>query len=139
MGGLFVVALVLGVLGFAGWVRMAPSDPARWNVAPPASTDTDRPGGVIRVLQGDMAAMDRIIRAEPRTEVLAGSLAEGRITYITRSALWGFPDYCTLNARGGELVIWSRLRFGKSDMGVNKARVTRWIKALEEQGQAAGS
>mgnify|MGYP001093812450 CR=1 FL=1 len=128
----FLTALIVGGLGFAGWVRGAPSDPARWHVSPPVARDTDRPGGVIRVVAGDMAALDEIIRAEPRTKVLAGSVAEGRLTYITRSALWGFPDYCTVEQQGGNLVVWSRLRFGRSDMGVNRARVTRWLDRLAQ-------
>ena len=132
MAWLFLAAMIAGVLGFAGWVRMAPSDPARWHVSPPVARDTDRPAGVVRVVQGDLAALDAIIAAEPRTRRLAGSVDEGRITYITRTALWGFPDYCTVERQNGSLVIWSRLRFGRSDIGVNKARVTRWLADLAQ-------
>lgn len=124
------LVLVVGVLAFAGWVRVAPSDPARWHVTPPVAKDTDRPGGVIRVVAADFAALDRVIRSEPRCTVLAGSVDEGRVTYVLRTALWGFPDYATVEQQGDKLVIWSRLRFGKSDMGVNKARVSRWLAEL---------
>jgi len=57
-------------------------------------------------------------------------VAEGRVTYITRSKLWGFPDYSTFETRDGDLLIHARLRFGSSDMGVNRARVTDWLARL---------
>ncbi len=128
-----VLWVVLAVLAlFAAFVRLAPSDPARWHVAVEGG-DADFTGGLRRVLPGragDLARLDAIIRATPRTHVLAGSVAEGRITYVTRSRLWWFPDFTTAEARGTDIAIWSRLRFGGSDLGVNAARLTRWLDAL---------
>ena len=72
-------------------------------------------------------------RALPRTKVLAGSVAEGKITYVTRTRIAGFPDLTTvtltqLPATGkSTLQIYARLRFGKADLGVNKARVRDWV------------
>ncbi len=130
-----VLWVVLAVLAlFAVYVRLAPSDPVRWHVAVEGG-DADFMGGIRRVLPGqagDLAALDAIIRATPRTTWLAGSVAEGRITYITRSRLWWFPDYTTVEARGDDLAIWSRLRFGGSDLGVNAARLARWLTALNQ-------
>lgn len=131
--GWLILAIVSMVLAFAGWVRAAPSNPARWHVAAPAAQDQDMPGGAIRVLPGQadrLADLDAIIRATPRTQVLAGSLDEGRVTYVTRSKLWGFPDYATVETRDGDLLIHARLRFGSSDMGVNRARVSDWLARL---------
>jgi uncharacterized protein (DUF1499 family) len=130
-------AVLLIIVGFAVWVRLAPSDPARWHVAPKAAQDRDMRAGVIRVIDGgadDLARLDAIIRATPRTAHLAGSLDEGMLTYVTRSALWGFPDYTTIVQRGGNLTIHARLRFGRSDSGVNKARVARWLEKLGRGG-----
>ena len=124
---------LLAVIGLAGWVRLAPSDPARWHVAVNGQQDADFPGGVRRVLMGDRQAfvrLDAIIRATARTRVLAGSVSDGRVTYITRSAVWGFPDYTTVELRTDALVIYGRLRFGRSDFGVNRARVEGWLAAL---------
>jgi len=42
----------------------------------------------------------------------------------------GFPDYTTITMADEDLLIYARLRFGRSDFGVNGARVDRWIKAL---------
>jgi uncharacterized protein (DUF1499 family) len=89
-------------------------------------------GGVMRVVPGDLAALDGIIRAEPRTQVLAGSVEAGMVTYVTRSRVFGFPDYTTVAQRGDDLAIHARLRYGQSDMGVNKARVERWLTALRQ-------
>lgn len=130
--------VLLAVLGFGLWVRMAPSDPARWHVSAGDSGNRDFAGAVIRTIPagpGDMTRLDRIIRDTARTTLLAGSPEEGMVTYITRSRLWGFPDYTTVEAGAGSIVIHGRLRFGSSDLGVNRARVEGWIAALKA-GQA---
>ncbi|CUH80950.1 hypothetical protein TRM7557_03150 [Tritonibacter multivorans] len=130
MGLIFAVAM-LGVLGLGAWVRLAPSDPARWHQPLEFTTDDTLPGGVQRRVDGgDLAALDVIIRATPRTSVLAGSVAEGRVTYITRSLVWNFPDYTTVQQKGDDLLIFARLRFGGSDLGVNRKRVSRWLDQM---------
>jgi len=54
----------------------------------------------------------------------------------TRSRLWGFPDYTTVVATEHEgapvLMIHARLRFGKADLGVNKARVQAWLAQMSD-------
>ena len=138
----FPVLILLAALTFALWVRLAPSDPARWHVSAGDAGNRDFAGAVIRPVAagpGDMARLDRIIRVTPRTTLLAGSPEEGMVTYITRSRIWGFPDYTTIEARNGAITIHGRLRFGSSDMGVNRARITGWAEALasgQGQGQA---
>jgi len=124
------VIILLAVAGLLLWIRFAPDDVARWHAAPEAAEDRDMEGGVMRAVPGDLAALDAIIRAEPRTHVLAGSVESGLVTYITRSKVIGFPDYTTVQQRGDTLALHARLRYGKSDMGVNKARVERWLAAL---------
>ena len=122
------VIVVLSILGLA-YVRLAPSDPARWHVDPTLAAD---PGnrGVLRRDPVAIADFDRIARAWPRVEVLAGSVAEGHITYVVRSAVLGFPDYITAKQDGADLVVLSRLRFGLADMGVNRARLNAWFNGL---------
>ncbi|MEE4348160.1 MAG: DUF1499 domain-containing protein [Paracoccaceae bacterium] len=126
--------VLLAVLGFGLWVRLAPSDPARWHVAVGDAGNRDFAGAVIRTIPaqpGDMTRLDRIIRATPRTTLLAGTPEEGMVTYITRSRIWGFPDYTTIQATPGAILLHGRLRFGSSDLGVNRARVEGWIAALQ--------
>lgn len=126
--------LILAILVAAGlWVRLAPSDPARWHQPVKGEADKTFKNGALRIIASDadtLTALDSTIRATVRTSVLAGSLDEGRITYITRSALWGFPDYTTVEQRDGALAILGRARFGRSDIGVNKARIEGWLNAL---------
>ncbi len=60
------------------------------------------------------------------------------ITYVQRSRVFGFPDYLTVKAvvmdGGAGLIIWSRARYGRSDFGVNRARVEAWLAALDRGG-----
>ena len=124
------LVLLLLVLGFAAYVRLAPSDPAQWHAMPQAVTERDLAGGAMRVVgagENGLAQLDAIIRTEPRTTVLAGSVEDGMITYVTRSKLWGFPDYTTVRQTGKQIEIYARLRFGQSDLGVNAARLDRWL------------
>ncbi len=129
--------LILGVVGLVialgAYIRLAPSDPVDWHVAPQAETNQDLQGGVLRVVETGpegLARLDAIARNAPRTTVLAGSVGEGRITYITRTKIIGFPDYTTVQQDGDVLRIHGRLRFGRKDFGVNKARVDGWLAQM---------
>ncbi|MDF1803887.1 DUF1499 domain-containing protein [Thalassovita sp.] len=131
----WLVVSVVALVGLGVWVRLAPSDPARWHMPIKGDKDKDFKAGALRVIAGDAArfeALDGIIRGTERTQVLAGSVAEGRVSYVTRSKLWGFPDYTTVELRGDQMAIYGRLRFGRSDLGVNKARISGWLKALAQ-------
>ncbi len=122
----------LAVLGLGLWVRLAPSDVARWHVAPPKEPARFA-GGLVEVLEGgeaDFANLAGIIAGTSRTSLLAGSVGEGRLTFVTRSAFWGFPDYTTIAYANGRITIYARLRFGRSDLGVNAARVGGWVERL---------
>ena len=145
MKAVLLVLLLLVVAGLA-WVRLAPSDPERWHTDPAGAAPgpgryvvgpppSDAASPVLPLPPAEaLQAVDRIALSEPRTRRLAGSPEAGRITYVTRSRLFGFPDYTTVAARpaagGAELLIHARLRFGYDDLGVNRARVSRWLAAL---------
>ncbi len=129
--------LILGVVGLVfalgAYIRLAPSDPADWHIAPQAESNQDLQGGVLRVVETGpegLARLDAVARNAPRTSVLAGSVGEGRITYITRTKIIGFPDYTTVQQDGDVLRIHGRLRFGRKDFGVNKARVDGWLSQM---------
>ncbi|HCP80555.1 MAG TPA: DUF1499 domain-containing protein [Octadecabacter sp.] len=144
--------LVLGLLGaivaLGVYVRLAPSSPSVWHKTFPPQSPGQRQlaGGYQIVLkaaapEATLVALDALIMATPRTTRLAGAPAEGMTTYITRSRVFGFPDYTTVWAgpddtdEGGHgplLKIEGRLRFGKSDMGVNRARIEGWLTQLSE-------
>lgn len=132
-GLIILVVAVVGVVGVAAYVRLAPSDPERWHVAPQVSGDETGAGEAKRLIAGDaetFAALHAIALSTPRTRVLAGDVASGHVTYVTRSALWGFPDYTTVQLREDGIALWGRLRFGQTDLGVNAARLDGWIAAL---------
>ena len=144
-----VLAAVLAGLAVAAdaWVRLAPADPARWNVDVASDTPTLCAGGIET---GAASARAACLRPEPpsallarldatalatrRTHRLAGSAEDGRITWETRSLLIGYPDYTTAQvtqtAEGTRLDILARSRFGVSDWGVNAARLSAWLDAL---------
>ena len=129
--------IVLGVFAGAAYVRLAPTDTARWHRIPEAITDRDLRNGVMRVIAAQdhtLERLDAIIRDTPRTQVLAGKTSEGMITYVTRSAVFGFPDYTTVRRVGDQIEIYGRLRFGKSDLGVNAARINGWLMRLGQGG-----
>ncbi len=131
----FWILILLVVAGLA-WIRLAPSDPSVWNVDPQVTADQDLASGVRRRIAGSeetFEALHRIILETPRTEVLAGSPGEGRVTYVSRSKWMGFPDYTTVQFVEDHLELYARQRFGQSDMGVNKARVDGWLATLAGQ------
>ena len=125
--------LILAVLA-AGYVRLAPSDPAVWHVPLEFSADKDFRRGLVRIVEpgpDGLARMNKVVLETPRSKVLAGSVEAGHITYVVRSAAMGFPDYVTLQQTNNILVIYARSRFGRKDFGVNAARVTSWLNTLQ--------
>ncbi len=128
----------LAFLAFALWVRLAPSDPGRWHVDPAATADPTRPNfaRAERMLplppEEVRARLDALAR-DRGAERLAGDAA--LVTYVARTRLMRYPDYLSFRldpAEGGgtHLQALSRSRFGHGDMGVNKARLTRWLDRL---------
>lgn len=130
---MFFWVIIAVAIGGLAYIRLAPSDPSVWHTDPQVLSDQDLRDGVRRRFEGDeamMAQLERIILSTSRTEKLAGSVEEGRVTYITRSKWMGFPDYTTVQLVDGDIELHARLRFGRSDLGVNKARVDAWLDDL---------
>lgn len=134
--------LLVAVAGLLAYVRLAPSDPARWHIdiaaadfVPPAgwAAFCPAPGTREFITGSSLASLAAVADAWPRTTRLAGSVEEGRITWITRSRLFGFPDYATAamvdTSDGPQLCIVSRQRFGAQDGGVNAAKLQAWLMA----------
>ena len=133
-----LIILIVILLGLMAYVRLAPTDVARWHKRPDAAApgDTVETGGfrAVRRIKAPanevLAALEQRALATPRTKLIAGSVAEGMVTFQSRSLLWGFPDHSTAAVEGDLLVIYGRLRFGRSDLGVNKARISEWLDTL---------
>lgn len=142
MAGYLALGLLAALVALGVYVRLAPTDPGRWHIAPMAEGDwgavvvTGLNRATLRLapdagLPADLLTrLDTVALATPRTARLAGSVETGRITWVTRSALWGFPDYTTAEARLDGLYIEARSRFGESDLGVNAARLRDWLSRL---------
>lgn len=126
------------VLALVAYVRLAPTNARRWHKVPDVSGPGDVTGegsflSARRMTETSaevLAAVEQHALATPRTRVLKGSVAEGMITFQTRSAVIGFPDYTTVVVNGDLLVMYGRLRFGRKDFGVNRARIAGWLEAL---------
>ncbi len=147
---LLILALLVAVAVF---MRTVEDDPAVWHVDPATTARTGKPNDVLVAPDGAASAttswqskvhrlaprdllflFDAVARNASRTTVLAGSIEDGHITYVQRSTVFGFPDYVSVRAvpvnDGAGLVIWSRSRFGHSDLGANSARITRWLAQI---------
>lgn len=130
------LALLLAV-ALALYIRLAPSDPARWHADPDTIPDPSTPNFArlradIPLPRTDVAER---IAAQARREgaqVLAGNTE--LTTWVARTRLMKFPDYVTLRlddtTDGTRVTALSRSRFGRGDHGVNAARLQRWIGRL---------
>lgn len=122
-------------------------------VSPPSSPNwaLAAPEGVATV--GAVTIVSPVVEASPEAladRFDAAALADARVTradadaptplwraYVQRSALVGFPDRISMRAvpvggNGAALVVYSASVYGYSDMGVNKARVARWVAAATD-------
>ncbi len=138
-------AAILGLVAAGAWVRLAPLDAGTLHVDPLTVTARGSTNGWLAAPEGDApplrvdldptvaaARVAEVILGTPRTTLLAGG--DDWATYVTRSALWGFPDIASVRitpaGEGAEVAVYSRARFGRSDLGVNRARVEGWRAAL---------
>ena len=77
-----------------------------------------------------------VAQSQPRTKETARSEDGLHVQHVQRSRLMRFPD--TIDAafvpiRDGAatvVLVYSRSKYGYSDMGVNSARVTSWLDQL---------
>jgi uncharacterized protein (DUF1499 family) len=129
--------------------RVQPGDRSNDFLAAPAGT-TKVPADLESRLYPEspralLARFDDMAGSQPRVRVVAGDPDSLMITYVQRSRYIGFPDYLTVRAVAFEgevgedgvrktmsgLIIYSRSRYGRSDFGVNRARVELWLAALD--------
>jgi uncharacterized protein (DUF1499 family) len=129
-----VFILICIAVAFLAYIRFAPLSVERFHVSISATENMDMKGAYIRIVPNTSGAMEKLentLKALPRTSLLAGSVAEGHVTYVTRTKWMGFPDYTTIEQSDDTIKMFARLRFGSKDMGVNAARLRKLIKALD--------
>lgn len=90
------------------------------------------------------AAFAKAIASEPRLLQVAGDDASLTYRYVQRSWLMRYPDTIVVQffdtADGhSTLALYSRSQLGKGDLGVNLARIKRWLAALEQDAKTATS
>lgn len=143
--------IVVAVITAAVFFRVAPIVPEDWHVDPVTVVRPDKDNyyllrpqdghGPAPVFESQperlSAEIQQMVSALPRSEVIAGSAAERHFTVVVRSQVMGFPDFVTVKVieaeAGAALVVFSRSRYGYSDLGVNKARVEAWVQELEQR------
>ncbi len=142
--------LLMVALSGLVYIRLAPDDVALVHVAPPSGATPDSPviGQGSALFVADFNAdpeqmwqmLQQVILSTPRTKYLAGSVKDGMMTFVTRSLVFGFPDYTTIsvtqNEQGSRVTLFGRLRYGRSDFGVNAKRLRGWVEALKALDQA---
>jgi len=160
---LLLLALLIAAFFLIGpervWELFGPADlgPVSFETLERRATPNDAlacPPGVCRA-QSDLtppeyavdaaklrAAFGWRIAAEPRVTRVATDDAELTDRYVQRSALMRYPDTIVVrffDRPGGRstLALYSRSQLGHGDMGVNRARLERWLKQLADYAPVA--
>ena len=98
--------------------------------------DGDADSPVFEMAAGDLAqAFHDYALSQPRVVRLSGPPEQLWMTFIQRSKWFGFPDYISVrivpvDAGRSALIVYSRARYGGSDLGVNQERITGWVEGL---------
>jgi uncharacterized protein (DUF1499 family) len=157
-----VSALLAGMLVMTGalervWTLFGPADlgPVAFETLERRSVPNDAlicPEGLCRAASDETppvfgvsadalrVAMGRVIATEPDvTQVERSSTGE---RYIQRTKWMRFPDtvvvrYIPLGAERSTIALYSRSQLGKGDLGVNKARIQRWLDKLSREAPVA--
>jgi hypothetical protein len=138
---LIIVGLLVTVIAVAAiMIRRLDHDAAVWHVDPlvaakPSTPNSYRVGPDGTTEADAMAPTFPLSARGAGSAVVGGSVAEGHVSYVQTSGLFGFPDYVSvkfieIDAANSTLAIFSRSRLGKSDLGVNKKRVEAWLDQL---------
>ena len=136
---IIIVAVALAFVAFGIWVRVAPNEASYWHVDPATAPDPATPNfaRIDRVTSLAPEAAAAAIATRAGTEgarLIAGDSTHG--TWIARTRWMGYPDFISIRLApegdGTRIVGFSRSRFGYRDMGVNRARLRRWIERLPQ-------
>lgn len=78
-----------------------------------------------------------VVLAEPDVRERARDQIMLKVDYVQRTTKIRYPDLITVQFLSrpeghSTLAIYSRSVYGHGDMGVNKARITRWLAKLDE-------
>ena len=135
------IVLVLVVV-FWGYIKVSPVSATTFHTDPETIQIPKFPGHFHSRVTVDLPVeqsakkLQAVILATPRTTQLSGDLFETFASFVTRSAFWGFADVANVKIKAvsdteSEVIIFSRLRHGYADMGVNEKRVKAWLTELQ--------
>ena len=84
------------------------------------------------------AAWDRVVARQPRIERIGSDAERGEDVLVQRSKFMRFPDTVTvafvpLGADRSTLYVYSRSKYGYSDLGVNARRIDGWLGELSAE------
>ncbi len=85
-----------------------------------------------------------MVQDEPRTTCVHDDPERLQAQFEQRTAVMGFPDdiwvaFLPAGESRSALALYSRARFGLTDLGVNKRRCRRWLGLLQRRLAAQGS
>lgn len=129
----------LGEVDFATLERRATPNDALACLPEFCRARSDIPAPVIAMPFGKvfLAVQDAVVH-EPGLEQVDADADAGTLRFVQRSRLLGFPD--TINVKAvptpdgkTAVLIYSRSQIGRSDLGVNLARVKRWAELIVTQ------
>ena len=87
--------------------------------------------------QAAFDAIRAVAAAQPRTYPLADYRDRLQAQWVVRSRLMNYPDIiiaeCAPSGGGTGLWLYSRSLLGRSDFGVNRARVLAWLGDFEDR------
>lgn len=90
-----------------------------------------------RPAQDMFRVVESAVAGEPDLQKTGGDEAQGTLRYVQRSRLMRYPD--TINVKvlalpdgGSTVLLYSRSQLGRGDLGVNRARIERWIRLLKD-------
>lgn len=77
-----------------------------------------------------------VVIAQPRVSHTLADEPELYDDFVARSMLFHFPDLVSVQflahgKSGSTLALYSRSVYGRSDLGVNRARCLRWLKLVD--------
>ncbi len=83
-------------------------------------------------------AVNRVMAALPRTDLIAATETPPQSTWVTTSLIWALPDYTSirviaLDDETSTVALYARSRFGQNDFGVNANRNVAILEALRAE------
>ncbi|MPZ11144.1 MAG: DUF1499 domain-containing protein [Kiloniellaceae bacterium] len=126
--------------------------PVFWDVPNPSAYPGGETAALQRAAYPDLAplalgvaperafALALALAEDSDWEIVAEEPEEGRIEAVDSTLLYGFKDEIVIRVEpsedGAVVDLRSRSRLGRSDLGVNAARISRFLAALEERAAA---